>query len=59
VTLANDKRKRWYEWDVSDWVLRERAAGRHVVTFVLGGNGRADFHSREAKTGQPELVLVP
>ena len=59
VTLANDKTKRWYEWDVSDWVLRERAAGRHVVTFVLGGNGLASFHSKEAKTNQPELVLAP
>lgn len=59
VKLANDKTKRWYEWDVSEWVVREKAAGRHNVTLVLDGNDLAFFHSREARTNQPELVLVP
>ena len=59
VKLAKDKTKRWYEWDVSKWVLQEKAAGRHVVTLVLGGDSLAFFHSRESKTNPPELVLVP
>jgi hypothetical protein len=59
VELAKDDTKRWYEWDVSEWVRRERAAGRSAVMFALGGDGLASFHSREAKSNQPELVLVP
>lgn len=59
VKLAKDKTKRWYEWDVSKWVLQEKAAGRDVVTLVLGGDGLAFFHSREARTNPPELVLEP
>ena len=69
VKLAKDETERWYEWDVSDWVVREKAAGRHVVTLVVVSDTRlpavistdvvASFHSREARTHQPELVLVP
>ena len=69
VKLATDKTDRWYEWDVSAWVVRERAAGRHVVTLALVSeihpsstlslDAVAFFHSREAETNPPELVLVP
>lgn len=61
VNLANDRTERWYEWDVSDWVVREKAAGRDFVTLVLSSeNGAvALFHSREARNNQPQLVLVP
>ena len=59
VKLAKDKTERWYEWDVSEWVLQEKAAGRHVVTLVLEGNDLAFFHSRESQDNPPELVLVP
>ncbi|MGB7156792.1 MAG: PQQ-dependent sugar dehydrogenase [Tepidisphaeraceae bacterium] len=52
----------WYEWDVSNYVNAEKAAGREVVGFVLRGTTNTDpmavFGSDES-ANRPELVLAP
>jgi hypothetical protein len=63
VTLNNTETEAWYEWDVTGYVLQEKAAGRDVVSFVLK-NGESSreygwFWSREALTNRPELVITP
>jgi hypothetical protein len=53
----------WYEWDVTDYVRAELAAGRGVVSFVLKSaattNYQATFNSREAAgANAPRLTLT-
>lgn len=51
----------WYEFDVTPFVLQQRAAGAIVVTLVLknasGNSSYTIFNSSEATTNRPELVL--
>jgi RHS repeat-associated protein len=51
----------WYEWDVSSYVMSERAAGRNVVSFALrvtsGGSGSVSFKSKENGIDQPRLYI--
>ncbi len=55
----------WYSFDVSSYVQTQRANGVKQVSFVLINNGPADskgdvsFASKEASTGQPQLVIQP
>jgi glucose/arabinose dehydrogenase len=52
----------WYEWDVTDYVNAEKAAGRDVVSFALRATAATDpfamFDTDEA-ANRPELVLAP
>jgi hypothetical protein len=64
--VAMDNRtttERWYEWDVTPSLQQEKAAGRQVVTLVLKNDANSSpndsFHSREATSQRPELVLTP
>jgi len=64
VAMANrTTTARWYEWDVTAYLQQEKAAGRHVVTLVLKNDANSSpndsFHSREATSQRPELVLTP
>lgn len=53
----------WYEWDVTDYVRAELAAGRSVVSFVLKStattNYQVTFNSREATgANAPRLAVT-
>ncbi len=53
----------WYEWDVTDYVRAEVAAGRSVVAFALKGASttsyQVSFRSREATgTNAPRLSIT-
>jgi hypothetical protein len=52
----------YYEWDVSSYVVAQKAAGATAVSFAvqMGTNttaGPDTFDSREAASNRPELVL--
>jgi hypothetical protein len=54
---------RWYEWDVTDYVRAELAAGRSVVAFVLKSTAttsyQATFNSRQpAGANAPRLAIT-
>jgi hypothetical protein len=54
---------RWYEWDVTDYVRAELAAGRSVVSFVLKSTAttsyQATFNSRQAAgANAPRLAVT-
>jgi hypothetical protein len=53
----------WYEFDVTQYVRQQKAAGAAAVTFVLKANGVTDaqalFASDEAAANRPELVVAP
>jgi len=53
---------RWYEWDVSNYVRAEKAAGRNAVSFVLRRTSTSDtqiwFNSGEATGNQPQLFVA-
>ncbi|HEX8503304.1 MAG TPA: carboxypeptidase regulatory-like domain-containing protein [Pyrinomonadaceae bacterium] len=54
----------WYEWDVTDYVRAELAAGRSTVAFALKStattNYQVTFNSREASAGAnaPRLAVT-
>ena len=53
----------WYEWDVTDYVRAEVAAGRSVVAFALKGANttsyQVSFRSREATgANAPRLTVT-
>jgi PKD domain/FG-GAP-like repeat/Bacterial Ig domain/FG-GAP repeat len=54
---------RWYEWDLTAYVLAERAANRPYVTIVLKEDVDsvpvAAFRSRQATSNRPELRITP
>src|SRR6266850_1424379 len=51
----------WYEFDVTDYLLNERAAGRNVISLALrapvASSLTVDVKSRQANTNKPELVF--
>lgn len=54
---------KWYEWDVTDYVRNEVAAGRSVVSFVLKSTStttyQATFNSRQATgSNAPRLAIT-
>jgi hypothetical protein len=64
VTMVNNSvTPRWYEWDVTGYVLQERAAGRDVVTLVLKNLASSTpfdtFDSSETPGSPPELLITP
>ena len=64
VTMVNNSTTpRWYEWDVTAYVLQERAAGRRVVTMVLKNLNSSTpydtFSSAQASGSPPELLITP
>jgi predicted RecA/RadA family phage recombinase len=52
----------WYEWDVTSYVLAQKAAGATAVTFVLASTvtkeTRARFSSDEAASKGPVMVVA-
>lgn len=52
----------WYEWNVSEYVQQERAAGRDSVAFVLKGDVTSTtqftFQSAEAASNKAELLVT-
>lgn len=52
---------RWYEFDVTDYVRRQKAAGVSSLSFVLksatSGAAWAMFNARDAADNRPELVV--
>jgi hypothetical protein len=64
VTMVNNSTTpRWYEWDVTDYLRQEKAAGRPVVTLVLKNLEKSSphdaFNSKEAASSIPELIVTP
>jgi hypothetical protein len=64
--LVTDNTPRFYDFDVTSYVLSERAAGRPVVAFVirnLDRTGSGDvftrFNSKEAADNRPVLFAQP
>ncbi len=61
-TVALQETNAWHEWDISQYLMGEKAMGREVVTLVLRnaeptGLGINLFHSREHPNNKPELVI--
>src|SRR6266404_2709857 len=52
----------WYEFDVTDYLLNERAAGRNVISLAVrapvASSLTVDVKSRQANTNKPELVFA-
>lgn len=61
-TIITDTVGRWYEFDLTQFVQAERAAGRQIISVVLKGTQTSDaypqFRSREAADRQPELFVA-
>jgi len=53
----------YYELDVSNYLIAEKAAGRNIVSFALhnpaASNQTIWIHSREATSSRPQLVITP
>lgn len=61
---VTDDTARWYEFDVTNFINAERAAGRTTTGLLLRNMGRGDagdyytvFNSKEATTNRPQLVI--
>lgn len=52
----------WYEWDVTNFLRDEKAAGRNVVSLAVQSNSlvnpMAYFNARENGSNQPQLALT-
>ena len=52
----------WYELDVTNYIMGEKAAGRNVVTLALHNQSnstvRININSKEAASNKPELAIV-
>ena len=63
TTVVTSLANRWYEWDVTDYLRAEKAAGRHVVTLVLKNTASttsaATFRSRDAGGNVPQILVAP
>lgn len=62
ATTALQDRAAWHEWDLSQFLMGEKAMGRDVVTLVLRNSVRTKlgvgwFASGESPIHQPELVV--
>lgn len=61
-TIALQESNAWHEWDISQYLMGEKAMGRDVVTLVLNnsvasGLGLNLFRSREHPFNKPQLVI--
>lgn len=64
--IVADATARWYEFDITEFINSERAAGRFTTGVLLrnmerggGGDYYTVFNSREATENQPQLVITP
>ena len=52
----------WYEWDLTDYLRQQKAAGKTSVTLVIKNltltSTSAGFHSRKASSNKPQLVVT-
>ena len=53
---------RWYEWDLTDYLRQQKAAGKTSVTLVIKNltitKASAGFRSKEASSNKPQLVVT-
>lgn len=61
-TVALQDAPAWHEWDISQFLMGEKAVGRNLVTLVLRNtvathHDKIDFNSRENPENPPELVI--
>lgn len=60
--VAASTSRSWHEWDVTDYVKAERAAGRTALGFALitsvATQPYASFSSRSASSNRPELLIA-
>jgi hypothetical protein len=53
---------KWYQWDVTAYLLAAKATGRTTVTLVLRNPAISDswcvFNSDEATSNRPELLFT-
>jgi hypothetical protein len=53
---------RWYEWDLTDYLRQQKAAGKKSVTLVIQNltvsKASAGFRSKEASTNKPQLLVT-
>lgn len=54
---------KWYGWDLTDYLRKQKEAGARFVTLVVKNTTRprsaAGFNSDEAAIGKPQLVVTP
>jgi hypothetical protein len=54
---------RWHEWDLTDYLRQQKAAGRRFVSMLVKTTAArrytASFNSAEAASNGPQLVVVP
>jgi uncharacterized delta-60 repeat protein len=62
-TTIIDNTFRWYEWDVTNYVKAEMAAGRNIISLVVRNatpsDALASFNSSEAILNKPQLFFIP
>lgn len=62
TTTIPDSIPRYYTWDVTSYVLAEKAAGRHTVSFAIAATAATtpilSFNSKEAGSNAPQLVVT-
>ncbi|WP_343302720.1 PQQ-dependent sugar dehydrogenase [Chitinophaga niabensis] len=62
TTTIPDSIPRYYTWDVTSYVLAEKAAGRHTVSFAITATTATtpilSFNSKEAGSNAPQLVVT-
>jgi glucose/arabinose dehydrogenase len=53
---------RWYEWDLTDYLRQQKAAGKTSVTLVIKNltvtKASAGFRSKESSSNKPQLVIT-
>ena len=61
-TTITDTTRRYYEWDVTSFVIAERNAGKPTVSIALKNPQTSSpytvFNSREASGNRPQLVVT-
>ena len=62
ASTALQDQEAWHEWDITQYLMGEKAMGRELVTLVLKnataiGIGVNHFHAREHPLNKPQLVI--
>jgi len=61
MTITDDS-FRWYEWDITNYVKSELAAGRKVISLALRNTATSTpftaFNTRESASNRPEIVTA-